>query len=99
MGVQVNAQKNSDSEYVWAIQGWAYVMLDTNKHSPSPKCWAANDHEREQENAALLACDPVSLSLEMPDPEYEDTSSWFLETAHSSTWLHHCQNPKSYEWG
>jgi len=37
MGVQVNAQKNNDSEYVRAVQGWANVLLDTNKHSPSPK--------------------------------------------------------------
>jgi len=98
MGVQVNAQTKSDSEYVRAVHGWAYDLLDNNIHSPSAKCQTANDQEREQKDAALVACDAVTLSLEMPEHEYEDTSSRSIETARSTTWLHRCQNTKSYEW-
>jgi hypothetical protein len=60
-------------------------LLGTNKHSPSPKCLAANDQEREREDAALLACDAVSSNLVLPDPEYEDTSARSFETVRSMT--------------
>jgi hypothetical protein len=41
-----------------------------------------------------MACDAVTLSLEMPETEYEDTSSRSFETARSTTWIHRSQNSK-----
>jgi hypothetical protein len=104
MGVQVNAQKNSDSEYVRAVQGWVYVMVDTNKHNPKPQIIRINNMRM----YVFRYVTPCRLVLDCLYPNMKalvhDLSKLLTQRhgvvirADWNTQLHCCQNSKYYEW-